>query len=271
MLVLQSLFDAPWQKPRIAVLEISGAIGAQVKGPEMVRAIKALREDPRVQAVIVEIDSPGGSAAVSDMIYRALQRLGKKKPVVAFTGTAALSGGYLIACAAQKIVSLPTALVGSIGVIFTRPVVEELMAKVGVKMVVTHEGKLKAMFQPWKEPTPEEQAKVQALTEEYYEWFVNSVATSRNLPVEKVREIATGEMYSAAKGKDLGLVDELGDFERATDLAKELAKMAETPRLQWIRPRRPLLERLMARTSASMAQAVLNAVETSVQPRIDFR
>jgi protease-4 len=271
MLVLPQIIDMPWQKPRIAVLEVSGAIGAQVRGPEMVRTIKALREDERVQAVVVEIDSPGGSASVSDAIFRALQKLSAKKPTVAFIGNAGLSGGYLIACGAQKIVALPTSLVGSIGVIFTRPVVEELMQKVGVRMVTTHEGKLKAMFQPWKEPTPEEQAKVQALTEEYYEWFVNSVATSRNLTVEKVREIATGEMYSAAKGKDIGLVDELGDFERATDLAKELARMAEEPRLQWVRPRRPLLERLMARTSASMAQALLAAVETSVSPRIDFR
>lgn len=271
MLVLQSLFDVPWQKPRIAVLEISGAIGAQVRGPEMVRAIKALREDARVQAVIVEIDSPGGSAPVSDMIYRALQRLGKKKPVVAFTGTAALSGGYLIACAAQKIVSLPTSLVGSIGVIFTRPVVEELMQKVGVKMVVTHEGKLKAMFQPWREPTPEETAKVQALTEEYYEWFVNAVATSRNMTTAAVKEIATGEMYSASKGHEIGLVDELGDFERATDLAKELANVVETPRLQWIRPRRPLLERVLARGGASMMAAAFAEFEARISPRIDFK
>jgi len=271
MLALSSLFDGPWQKPRIAVLEISGAIGAQVRGPEMVRTIKALREDPKVQAVIVEVDSPGGSAAVSDAIYRALQRLGAKKPVVAFTGTNALSGGYLIACAAQKIVSLPTALVGSIGVIFTRPVIEELMQKVGVKMVVTHEGKLKAMFQPWREPTPEETAKVHALTEEYYDWFVNAVAASRNMTTAAVREIATGEMFSATRGKEVGLVDELGDFERATELAKELARVTEHPRIQWVRPRRPLLERVLARGGASMMAAAFTEFESRITPRIDFR
>jgi protease-4 len=271
MLALQSLIDVPWQKPRIVVLEISGAIGTQIRGPEMVRAIKLLREDARVQAVVVEIDSPGGSAAVSDMIYRSLQRLGKKKPVVAFTGTAALSGGYLIACAAQKIVSLPTALVGSIGVIFTRPVVEELMQKLGVRMVMTHEGRLKAMFQPWREPTPEETQKVQAMAEEYYDWFVNAVATSRNMSVPAVKEIATGEMFSANRGHEIGLVDELGDFERATDLAKELANVVETPRLQWIRPRRPLLERVLARGASSMAAAIFAEAETRISPRIDFR
>lgn len=270
MLVLQTL-DMPWTKPRIAVLEISGAIGPQVKGPDMVRTIKSLREDDRVQAVVVEIDSPGGSAPVSDMIYRALQRLGQKKPVVSFVGSGALSGGYLIACATQKIVAMPTSLVGSIGVIFTRPVIEELMQKVGVKMVVTHEGKLKSMFQPWREPTPEETAKVKELTEEYYDWFVNAVATSRNMTTAAVTEIATGEMFSASKGKELGLVDELGDFERATDLAKELANVVETPRLQWVRPRRPLLERVLARGGASMMAAAFAEFEARITPRIDFR
>ena len=253
------------------MLEISGTIGMQVRGPEMVRTIKALREDHRVEAVVVEIDSGGGSAPVSDMIFRALQRLGKKKPVVAFVGSSALSGGYLIACAAQKIVAMPTSLVGSIGVIFTRPVFEELMAKVGVKMVMTHEGKLKAMFQPWREPTPEEQEKIQDLTAEYYEWFVNSVAASRDLDVKKVREVATGEMFSAVRGKEAGLVDELGDFERALDLAKELAGATEMPRIQWVRPRRTLLERVLARGSTAMARALLWEAEERAQPRIDFR
>src|SRR6266545_8308263 len=136
----------PWNAPRIAILEISGAIGAQVRGPEMVRAIKALTEDRRVRAVVVEIDSPGGSAPVSDAIHRALRHLSTRKPTIAFVMSAGLSGGYLIACAATKIVALPTSLIGSIGVIFMRPVVQELMEKVGVRMVMTHEGRLKGMF-----------------------------------------------------------------------------------------------------------------------------
>ena len=120
----------------------------------MVRTIKGLTDDRRVKAVVVEIDSPGGSASVSDAIQRAIKKLSTRKPTVAYIMNAGLSGGYLIACGASKIVALPTALVGSIGVIFTRPVVQELMEKVGVKMVMTHQGHLKAMFQPWREPTP---------------------------------------------------------------------------------------------------------------------
>lgn len=272
VLVLPQLIDGPWGRPRIAVLEIHGAIGAQVRAPEMVRTLKSLREDRRVQGVLLDVDSPGGSAPVSDAIFRAVRRLAAKKPVVAYTGSAALSGGYLISCGARKIIALPPALVGSIGVIFSRPVVEELMQKVGVRMVVTHEGRLKGMFQPWKEPTPEETEKVRALTEEYYEWFVSTVATARNLDVARVREIATGEMYSASKGRDLGLVDELGDFEQATDMLREMAGAPEpAARLQYVRPRRPLLERMMSRAGTSMAEAVVTAIETRMTSRIDLR
>lgn len=262
-------FELPWNAPRIAVLEISGAIGAQVRGAETVRAIKALTEDSRVRAVVVEIDSPGGSASVSDAIHRALKRLSSRKPTVAFVMNGALSGGYLIACGATRIVALPTALIGSIGVIFMRPVVKELMDRVGVRMVMTHEGRLKGMFQPWRDPTAEEEEKVQALTSEYYKWFVDAVAAARGLSTDVVKEYATGEMYPATRAREMGLIDELGDFEAALDTASELGR---TPRrLQYVRPRRPLLERLMARGSMSIAQALLSEAEDRLHPRIEFR
>jgi protease-4 len=262
-------FEFPWQAPRIAVLEISGQIGMQVRGAEMVRAIKGLAEDARVRAVVVEVDSPGGSAPVSDAIHRALRRLSEKKPTVTFVMSGALSGGYLVACATQKIVALPTALVGSIGVIFMRPVVQELMERVGVRMVMTHEGRLKGMFQPWREPTPEEQQKVEALTQEYYGWFVDAVSKARKLPEEVVRGYATGEMYSARTAKEMGLVDELGDLETAVEMAAEMSKAPK--RLHYVRPRRPLLERLLARSSGAMTGAMLAELEARLNPRIDFR
>ncbi|TMB96312.1 MAG: signal peptide peptidase SppA [Chloroflexi bacterium] len=243
-------FELPWTAPRVAVLEIAGQIGVQVRGPEMVRAIKGLTEDSRVRAVIVEVDSPGGSAPVSDAIHRAIGRLAKRKPTVAFVQSAGLSGGYLIACAAQKIIAVPTALVGSIGVIFVRPVVQELMEKLGIRMVVTHEGKLKGMFQPWREPTPEEQEKVRQLTDEYYNWFVDAVAKARAMPAETVRGYATGEMFSAAKAKEMGKAPR---------------------RLQYVRPRRPLLERLLARSGGGLSEEFIARLEERLLPRIEFR
>ena len=259
----------PWKTPRIAVLEITGTIGVQVRGPAMVRTIRSLTQDSRIRAVVVEIDSPGGSAPVSDAIYSELRRLSARKPTIAFVMSGALSGGYLVASAARKIVAVPTSLVGSIGVIMTRPVVQELMEKVGVKMVMTHRGDLKAMFQPWQEPSEAEKEKVIALTDEYYEWFVDTVATARDMDPKKVKEYATGEVFTAAKAKDMGLVDELGDLETAIDMACE---MGRTPRrLQYVRARRPLIDRLMARSSAAVAQAIFSEAEQRLQTRVEFR
>src|SRR4030042_3781742 len=166
----------PISRPRIAVLEVYGALGPGIRGPEYVRTISALAHDPRVRSVVVDVDSPGGAAPVADSIHRALRNLSARKPTVAFIRGAGLSGGYLIACGASKVVALPTALVGSIGVILLRPVVQELMERVGVKMVITKEGRLKDMFQPFREPTDEEQTKVQALTGGIYQWLVDAVA-----------------------------------------------------------------------------------------------
>ncbi len=259
----------PWTGPRVAVLEISGAIGQQVRGMDLVRTIRGLANDPRVKAVVVQIDSPGGSAPVSDAIFRQLRKLSKKKPTVASIMGSGLSGGYLVACGTRHVIALPTSLVGSIGVIFVRPVVEELLAKIGVRVEVTHLGKLKGMFQPWHEPTPEEQAKVKALTAEYYDWFVNSVAKARGMDPAKVREYATGEVFSGAKAKEIGLIDELGDFDAAVKKARALAELPEKPRLQFVRPRRPLLERLLPRGLS--AQSIAAEIEERILPRIEFR
>ncbi len=259
----------PVGRPRIAVLEMYGALGPVIRGPEYVRTMSALSQDPRVRSVVVDVDSPGGAAPVADLIYRALRNLSARKPTVAFIRSAGLSGGYLIACGASKVVALPTALVGSIGVIFMRPVVNELLDRLGVKVVITKEGRLKDMFQPFREPTAEETEKVQALTGELYEWFVDAVARSRRLEPKVVREYATGEMFTATKSKEMGLIDELGDWDTALDMASE---MGRTPRrLQYVRPRRPLLERLLARGGASLAGAVTAELESRLWPRVEFR
>ena len=259
----------PVGRPHTAVLELYGTLGPVIRGPEYVRTISALARDQRVRSVVVDVDSPGGSAPVADSIYRALRHLSARKPTVAFIRGSGLSGGYLIACGATKVVALPTALVGSIGVILVRPIVQELLERVGVKMVITKEGHLKDMFQPFREPTAEEQEKVQALTGEIYDWFVDAVATSRRLSPKVVRGYATGEMFTATKAKEMGLIDELGDWDTALDMASELGRIPR--RLQYVRPRRPLLERLLSRGGAAMAGAVMAELETRLAPRLELR
>jgi protease-4 len=125
------------------------------------------------------------------------------------------------------------------------------------------------MFQPFREPTDEEQAKVQALMEEVYGWFVGAVASARGLEPAVVREYATGEMFTARRAKEIGLVDELGDWETALDMASELGRVPR--RLQYVRPRRPLLERVLARGGASMASALAAELESRLAPRLELR
>jgi protease-4 len=259
----------PWQLPRIGVVEIFGVLGTTVRGAEYGRMLSALRDDPRIRAVVLDVDSPGGSASTSEHLHRAVAKVAARKPVIAFVRGAGLSGGYLVSCAATKIVAIPTAVVGSIGVISIRPVVAELLQRLGVKVFVTKSGAFKDMFQPFREPTDEEQKMLQGLVDEDYDWFVETVARSRSLEVERVRAMATGELFTARRGKELGLVDELGDLDMAVDMATELGKVPR--RLAYLRPRRPILERLLGRTAQTLVQEVANEVEGRLYTRVEFR
>ena len=210
---------------RLAVMELPGVLGGGPRLTSYVRVLEALRNSRRVRGVVLEIDSPGGLVTASDYLTLACSRLASQKPLVAFIRGMGTSGAYQVASAAHKIVALPSALVGSIGVISLRPLIPGLLEKMGVRFSVAKGGRLKDMGAFWREPTGEEQEKEQELVLEYYESFVRSVAQGRKLAVERVKEIATGEPFTARKAQELGLVDELGDLERALDLAAEMAKI----------------------------------------------
>jgi len=259
----------PWLVPRIGVVELFGVLGTTIRGPDYGRMLSTLRDDTRVKAVVVDIDSPGGSAAAAEQIHLDIAKVAAKKPVIAFIRGSGLSGGYLASCAATKVVAIPTAVVGSIGVISIRPVVSELLQRLGVKVFVTKAGTFKDMFQPFREPTDEEQKKLQTLMDEYYDWFVDAVARSRRLQPKKVRSLATGEMFTARKAKELGLVDELGDLDTAIDMATELGRVPR--RLAYLRPRRAILERLVGRVAGGLVQEVAAEAERRLFTRIEFR
>jgi protease-4 len=259
----------PWLAPRIGIVELFGVMGATIRSPDYGRMFSALRDDARVRAMVVDIDSPGGSAAAAEHIHRDIAKVAAKKPVIAFIRGSGLSGGYLASCAATKVVAIPTAMVGSIGVISIRPVVSELLQRLGVKVFVAKAGTFKDMLQPFREPTDEEQKKLQTLMDEYYDWFVDAVASSRRLQPKKVRSLATGEMFTARKAKDLGLVDELGDLDTAIDMASELGRVPR--RLAYLRPRRAILERLVGRMAGGLVQEVAAEAERRLLTRIEFR
>ncbi len=234
------------RSPSVAVIEIHGVIGNHVKIPEFSRLIDSVAGNPRHKALLLDIDSPGGSATGSEVLYRAIQRVAEVKPVYAYVRGMGASGGYYLACAASKVYALPTALVGSIGVIYLRPVLEQLLSKVGVEFSVFKSGEFKDMTGFWRSPTDRESEKFQELINEIFDNFVAVVASGRSLEETAVREIATGEVMTAQRGIGVRLVDEIGDFKDTLEAAAEAGGCKPTAR--WIRPGRSLGQRLFSRT-----------------------
>jgi protease-4 len=253
-------------KPRaiqnVAVIEMEGPIGQRIKAAEYVKLFRSLEENDNVRAVILDIDSPGGSATASGYMYYAVKALAAKKPVVAFIRGLGASGAYMLAAPATRIVSIPSALIGSIGVISMRPSIYEALDKVGVRMNVTKSDRLKDMGSMFREATEEEKIKEQDLVDDLYDQFLDIVAEGRGMDKARVKEVATGEVYTARKCKDLGLVDELGDLERAIDLAAELGNAPRRP--VWMKPKRSLRELL----SGMMATSFVDAFVTRIEERL---
>ena len=234
------------QRSKIAVVEIHGVIGNQVKISEFAHMIDSLSNNRRIRALLLDIDSPGGSATGSEVLYQSIQRVAASKPVYAYVRGIGASGGYYLACAASKIYALPTALIGSIGVIYLRPILEQLLTKIGIDFSVYKSGEFKDMTGFWRSPTDRESQKFQELIDEIFDNFVAVVANGRSLDDSVVRGVATGEVMTAQRGKNFGLVDEIGDFKDALESLAEVARCKPIPR--WIRPNRSLGQRLMGRS-----------------------
>ena len=244
---------------KIAVVEIHGGIGGKIKSPDMEKLVNRILDDKRMRAVVLDIDSPGGDAAASDYIYRALKRIARRRPLVASIRGIGASGGYMIACAAHQIVAAPGSVVGSIGVISVRPALQDLLERAGIGVNVNKSGEFKDMGAPWRDATPEEEAKLQELVDDMYGSFVNIVSESRDIEEERVREIATGEVYLATRAVELGLVDEVGDLDRALDMAAKAAGISK--RTVYMRPQRNFMERLLGPFTDSLVGSIAADVE----------
>lgn len=229
----------------LVVVDLQGAIGPTIRPLEYARLLMRLREDTSVRGVVLNIDSPGGSAGGSEMVTRAARRLREAKPVTAFVSSIGASGGYMIASAAEHIIAQPSALLGSIGVIAYRPLVYEALARIGVRMDVGKSGRLKDMLSPFREPTEEEKAKEQHLLDDMYNVFVDGVARARGLTADEARALATGEVFTAGEALRHRLIDGLGDLDDAIDW---LAARTGAPRkVRNVRPKRSLRELLVSR------------------------
>ena len=250
---------------RVAVLRLHGPIGGAGRTAEWIELARRLRESKRVPAVVLDIDSPGGSATGSDDVFLALERLAAKKPLVAAIRGSGASGAYLAAMAAQRIVANPTAIVGSIGVINVSPRLPRLLERLGVQVSEHTAGSLKGMGAPWRDESEAEAAKEQRIVDAIYESFVGRVAGGRGLSRERVRELATGEVWLGREALALGLVDEIGDLERAVEIAAEIAGVPA--KFAPVRVRRPLLGRLVERFAGTVARSVTDDIEARLWDR----
>jgi len=235
-------------KKRVGFLTISGVISSS---QEILENLKEFAEDETIKAVVVRIDSPGGSVAPAQEIYSALKNLRKNKKIVASLGTVAASGGYFVACAADKIIANPGTVTGSISAIMYFANAEELMRKIGLKASVIKSGKFKDIGSPVREMTEEERKILQNLVDDIYDQFLDIVVTERKIPREEIKKIADGRVFTGRQALALKLVDALGDKEFAIDLAAKMADIKGKPEV--VTPRKKtitLLDYLLQRRGA---------------------
>jgi len=195
----------------IAGVGDTSLLGGAIVSPE--RIIDQLRradKDPTVKAILLRIDSPGGTASASEEIAQAVAVA--RKPVIASIGDIGASGAYMVASQSREIWSTGASDVGSIGVIMQLTEYGELLAKIGVKQFAITSGKYKAAGAPWAELTPKEREMFQADADMVYEQFIALVAKGRRMPVARVRALATGWAWPGQRAKELGLVDHLGNY-----------------------------------------------------------
>jgi protease-4 len=198
-------------------------IGGEQAGSEsVVGALRVAEKNRRVAAVLFYVDSPGGDALASDLIWREVERISARKPVVVLMGNAAASGGYYVSAAASHVVARCGTLTGSIGVLAIRPVALGLYEKLGINPVVLERGAHAGLLDPSRRPSPDELRVIEGQIERIYTEFKDRVAQGRKLVLSDLEGIAGGRVWTGTEALDLGLVDETGGFREALSKAREL-------------------------------------------------
>lgn len=259
---------------RVRVLSLSGGI-VDGEGREFptrtigadaaARALKAARRDRKVAAVVLHVNSRGGSASASDRIWREVVRLDRDKPVIAYFDDVAASGGYYLACGARRIVAQPGTLTGSIGVVGGKLSFEKLFDRIGVHTEILSRGDRAAMHTPSRGYTEEQRRSLAAEIDALYEQFTRKVREGRKLSAEATEAAAQGRVWTGVDALERGLVDELGDVERAIEAARELARRFPGEKLEvedaHVAPRRQgLISRILGGTSRGGGPRAAGAV-----------
>ncbi|MBA2306194.1 MAG: signal peptide peptidase SppA [Acidobacteria bacterium] len=276
--------------PRIAVLYGVGMIGTgkssddatQVLGSDtFIESLRKARADKSIRAVVLRIDSPGGSAIASDVIWREVMLTRAVKPVIASMSDVAASGGYYIAMPAHQIVAEPATLTGSIGVVMLKFVIDGTLEKLGMNIEPVTSGRYADLYSPVRPFSPEERKKVQEQMQATYDAFVEKAASGRQMTPERIDAIAQGRVWTGKQAKDLGLVDELGGLNRALAIARSRAQIAPDAEVELvIYPQRKSIYELVQSPFGIKAGGVLQtllgwkdaqAIQTLTAPLRIFR
>ena len=229
LVVISRMDELPLARgEKVAVIAVTGLIS---DSEPTIDQLKKFSKDDSVKAIVLRIESPGGGVGPSQEIYEEVKKVRAKKPVLASMGALAASGGYYIACAAQRVYANPGTITGSIGVIMPFMNVKDLAEKLGVKGMTVKSGAFKDMGSPLRDMTPRERELLQGVVDNVHLQFVNAVAAGRNLNREDVLRIADGRIFTGEQAKGLGLVDVLGNLEDAISDAGKLGKIAGEPKV----------------------------------------
>ncbi|HAT71284.1 MAG TPA: signal peptide peptidase SppA [Elusimicrobia bacterium] len=267
------------KKHAVGLVEIYGAISqgsssrAWERGSQQIaKKIASLAADKDVKAVVLDINTPGGSVGAVQEIYSAIKRAkaGTRKPFIARFGEVSASGGYYVASACDLVMAQPGTITGSIGVIFSVTNLEGLMKKVGFRNEAIKSGRFKDIGSPMREMTADERKLLQGMIDDSYEQFVAAVAEGRKMTVEKTKTLADGRIYTGRQAVELGLVDKLGDLQDALDAAGEMGGIGKNPRV--IRDAAPF-EQLMSLMDSKLqffgTKAVVDALDSA--PSLEYR
>lgn len=244
------------RRSKVAVIHAAGMInsgssgfdpvnGAVIGADSLVEYIRAARGDRSIRAIVLRVDSPGGSSTASDVIWRELSiSRENQRPVIVSMSDLAASGGYYIALGGDAIVAQPGTLTGSIGVYTGKFVTTATLDKLGANIESTSDGRNAEIYSPDRRFTKEERSKIQESMQLVYDQFIERTAAARHMPPEQVDEVAQGRVWTGAQAKQLGLVDELGGLYKAIDLAKQRARIPAEEEVQLVvyPPRRSFYE-----------------------------
>ncbi|RLG10079.1 signal peptide peptidase SppA [Candidatus Pacearchaeota archaeon] len=238
-------------KPQIGILQIKGII---LDAEEYLMAIKEMAKKESIKAIVVRIDSPGGSVGASQEIFEELKKTRNLKPVIVSMGSVAASGALYVALGGTKIFASPGTITGSIGVVLEIPNIEKLLKKIGIESETIKSGAYKDTGSIYRPLTPEEKKYLTKKVKLIHDQFIKAISEERKISIDKVKSFADGRIFTGEEAKSLGLVDKMGNFWDAVEEAKKMAKISKA-KLVFMPKKKGFLSKILEEKSSLILES----------------